>query len=82
MLKHLNICSNAMFQVYDAVLAGLKKSYEQVMKRIGDPIDDGILYGPMHSEIGVQQFKTAVAEAVKQGGKIEFGGKVRGLGSV
>lgn len=38
---------------------------------------DGVLYGPMHSQQGVEMYKNAVADAVAQGGKIECGGKVR-----
>ncbi|KAF4528730.1 hypothetical protein B566_EDAN008996 [Ephemera danica] len=64
-------------KVYDEVLGGLKKAYEQVIKRLGDPLDDGVLYGPMHSKVGVEQFQRAVDAAVQQGGKIEFGGKVK-----
>ncbi|XP_059483963.1 alpha-aminoadipic semialdehyde dehydrogenase isoform X2 [Neocloeon triangulifer] len=63
-------------KVYDEVLARLKKGYEQIINRVGDPLDSGILYGPMHSKVGVEQFKKAIAEVVKLGGKIEFGGKV------
>lgn len=64
-------------KVYDEVLGRLKKGYEQIITRIGDPLDTGVLYGPMHSQIGVDGFKKAVEQAVKLGGKIEFGGKVR-----
>ncbi|XP_043199394.1 alpha-aminoadipic semialdehyde dehydrogenase-like [Amphibalanus amphitrite] len=60
--------------LHDQVVAGLAKAYAQV--RIGDPLDDGTLYGPMHSQQGVEAYKKAVAEAVEQGGKIEYGGKV------
>jgi aldehyde dehydrogenase family 7 member A1 len=63
-------------KVYDEVLARLKKGYEQIVKRVGDPLDAGVLYGPMHSQTGIEQFKKAVDQAVKLGGKIEFGGKV------
>lgn len=46
------------------------------MKRIGDPLDKNTLCGPLHNEAAVHQFKQTVEEAVKAGGKIEFGGKV------
>ena len=59
------------------MVAGLAKAYAQV--RVGDPLDDGTLYGPMHSQQGVDAYKQAVAEAVQQGGKIEYGGKVRAV---
>jgi len=62
--------------VYDQVLAGLKKAYGSILTRIGDPLDDGTLYGPMHSKVGVEGYKKSIEEAVATGGKIEFGGKV------
>ena len=31
--------------MYDQVLAGLKKAYGSILTRIGDPLDDGTLYG-------------------------------------
>lgn len=34
------------------------------------------LYGPLHSKQAVEAYKNAIAEAVKQGGKVECGGKV------
>ena len=34
-----------VFSVYDQVLAGLKKAYGSILTRIGDPLDDGTLYG-------------------------------------
>ena len=63
-------------KVYDQVLAGLKKAYASIMNRIGDPLDDGTLYGPMHSKLGVEGYKKSVEEAIATGGKIEYGGKV------
>jgi len=60
--------------VHDQVVAGLVKAYAQV--RIGDPLDDGTLYGPLHSQQGVEAYKQAVQEAVSQGGSVAYGGKV------
>ena len=33
------------------VLEKLKKSYSSIMGRLGDPLDDGTLYGPLHSKV-------------------------------
>lgn len=60
--------------VYDEVVDRLKKAYASIMKRRGDPLDDGTLFGPMHSKVGVAGYKASIAEAVKLGGKVEFGG--------
>ncbi|ESN93829.1 hypothetical protein HELRODRAFT_157787 [Helobdella robusta] len=63
-------------KIHDAVVERLKKSYEQVVLRTGDPLEGNTLYGPMHSKQGVQQFQSAIQTAISLGGKIEFGGKV------
>jgi len=62
--------------VYDEVLEKLKKSYASIMKRIGDPLDDGTLYGPMHSKVGVEGYLKTLEDSKKAGGKIEFGGNL------
>ena len=52
------------------------ESFGKVVKRLGDPLDKKTLYGPLHSREAVSAFKSAIEEAVRAGGKIEFGGKV------
>lgn len=61
-------------KIYDKVLAQVIKGYGQV--RVGNALDDGVLYGPLHSKAGVELFKKTVAEATKNGGKIAVGGDV------
>lgn len=63
-------------QVYDQVLMRLKAAYGQVLSRIGDPLDKGILIGPLHSGAAVKSYQDTLSEAVKAGGTIEFGGNV------
>jgi len=63
-------------KVYDVILAKLVKAYEQLLPRTGDPIESGVMYGPLHNQMAVDQFTASVAEAVALGGQIEFGGKV------
>ncbi|XP_071442810.1 putative aldehyde dehydrogenase family 7 member A1 homolog [Hetaerina americana] len=65
-------------KVYDEVLTRLKQAYGQVMKRIGDPLEEGTLYGPLHSEVSLKKYQQTIKEAVELGGKIEYGGKVLG----
>ena len=48
-------------KVYDRVLEGLKKAYASISKRIGDPLDDGTLYGPMHSRAGIEGYKVLMS---------------------
>jgi acyl-CoA reductase-like NAD-dependent aldehyde dehydrogenase len=63
-------------QVYDEVLQRLKKAYQQTLNRIGDALDDKTLIGPLHSKQSLQKYQNTIAEIKKQGGTIEFGGKV------
>ncbi|XP_044734991.1 putative aldehyde dehydrogenase family 7 member A1 homolog isoform X2 [Chrysoperla carnea] len=65
-------------KVYDEVLSRLKKAYSQIINRIGDPLDSKTLLGPLHSAESVAKFEQTISEAQKQGGAIEFGGKVIG----
>jgi aldehyde dehydrogenase family 7 protein A1 len=44
------------------------------MKRVGHPLDSSTLYGPLHNQLAVDNYKAAVDEAVKLGGTIEVGG--------
>lgn len=62
--------------IYSTVLVNLVKAYSNVLRRLGDPLDDATLYGPMHSLTAVENFKQTISDAVNAGGKIEFGGKV------
>jgi aldehyde dehydrogenase family 7 protein A1 len=64
-------------QIHDEVVQRLVKGYEQIMKRVGDPIDPSTIYGPMHSQVGVNNYLNTVKEAEALGGKVAFGGKVR-----
>merc|ERR1711928_294666 len=60
----------------NAILSKLVKAYEQLLPRAGDPLESGVMYGPLHNQMAVDQYTAAVAQAVASGGKIEFGGKV------
>lgn len=55
----------------------MKKAYASVLPKIGDPLLSETLIGPLHTPAAVDVYKKTVAEAVKLGGTIEFGGKVR-----
>lgn len=63
--------------MYAEVLERLKKAYAQVINRIGDPLNENTLIGPLHSEVSLENFKKTIQEIEKQGGTIEFGGKVK-----
>uniref|UniRef100_A0A183C2F5 aldehyde dehydrogenase (NAD(+)) n=1 Tax=Globodera pallida TaxID=36090 RepID=A0A183C2F5_GLOPA len=64
-------------KVYDVVLKRVVKAYKQLMEtRIGDPLNEHTLVGPLHSRESVLKYKAAIAEAIASGGRVECGGKV------
>lgn len=67
---------NLIHQVYSEVVSRLKKAFAGVVSKIGDPLLAETLIGPLHTPAAVEAYKKTVAEIVKQGGTIEFGGKV------
>jgi len=52
---------------------GLIKAYQQV--RIGDPLDDRTLMGPLVTKAAVEDMMAALEKAKEQGGTILYGGK-------
>lgn len=46
------------------------------MKRLGHPLDAETLYGPLHNQQAVYNYKNSIQEATELGGTIETGGKV------
>ncbi|MBN1131790.1 MAG: aldehyde dehydrogenase family protein [Bacteroidales bacterium] len=61
-------------EVYEEVRARLVRAYQQVAKRIGNPLEEGVLVGPLVDKAAVQLFTSALAEVEKEGGNIIFGG--------
>ena len=43
--------------------------------RIGDPLEEETMYGPMHNAAGRDLFLRTIEDVKKLGGKIEIGGK-------
>lgn len=60
--------------VYDKFVERMVKAYKSL--KIGNPMDDGTLVGPLNSKMGVKQYEEGLKEIVKQGGKILVGGRV------
>lgn len=46
-----------------------------MLKRVGHPLESTTLYGPLHNQIAVNNYKNTITEAVEQGGIIECGGQ-------
>jgi len=62
----------------------LVMGYQQVMTKIGDPLKEGTLVGPLVNERAVEGFLHAIAAAKQQGGTVLVGGdraKVAGAAS-
>ena len=60
--------------VYDNLVPRLKKAYEGI--RIGDPLKDGTLVGPLIDEDSFNGMEAAIAAAKSEGGTVTGGGRV------
>jgi len=66
--------------IFNDVVNGLVAAYKQV--KIGDPLTEGVLMGPLINEQAVGNFEKAITHAKEQGGEIVYGGNVKqGLSS-
>ncbi|XP_055370858.1 putative aldehyde dehydrogenase family 7 member A1 homolog [Condylostylus longicornis] len=63
-------------KVYDEFVNRLVGKYQRVMTKLGHQLDPNTLYGPVHTEGTVKDYKETIEEAKTAGGKIEFGGNV------
>lgn len=65
--------------IYEKLVESLIKAYKKI--KIGDPLDQKNLLGPVIDQHAVEQFVKAVKAAKEQGGKILIGGnKITGKG--
>ncbi|MCK4920599.1 MAG: aldehyde dehydrogenase family protein [Bacteroidales bacterium] len=62
--------------IYEDVKTRLINAYGQVEKKIGNPLDESYLVGPMIDKTAVEVFTNALSQIEKEGGKVLFGGKV------
>lgn len=63
-------------KVYNEVKYNLIHAYEQIREKIGDPLDEQTLVGPLIDKSAVNAFTRAIEEVKKEGGKVLFGGTV------
>ena len=61
-------------KMYDTFVSKMIGAYKQI--RIGNPLEKGILMGPLVSQVAVDAYKAAIARIPKEGGEVLFGGKV------
>ncbi len=62
--------------VYDEVRDKFIAAYKGIEKRIGNPLDEDYLVGPLIDRFAVELFQNAIEQVQKEGGKILFGGQV------
>ncbi len=63
-------------KVYEEVKARLEKAYKQISTRIGNPLNEQVLVGPVADTDAVDLFKNAIEKVKQEGGTILFGGEV------
>ncbi len=59
---------------YDELVKRLVAAYEQV--RIGNPLEPGVLMGPLIDQAAVDRYRDALQEAQRAGGQVLYGGRV------
>lgn len=62
--------------IVEQALERLVAAYRQVHTKIGDPLKEGTLVGPLINDRAVDGFARAIAQAQEQGGKVLIGGRV------
>ncbi len=62
--------------VYDVFKEKLLAAYKQVIPRIGHPLQENTLVGPMIDKQAVEQYQSAIEQAQQQGGRLLFGNKI------
>jgi len=62
--------------IYDDVRDKFIAAYKNVVPRIGSPLDEDYLVGPLIDHFAVELFSNAVKQVEEEGGKILFGGDV------
>jgi aldehyde dehydrogenase (NAD+) len=60
--------------VYENFVSRMTAAYKQI--RIGNPLEQGVLMGPLVSQAAVDAYASAVARVSKEGGSVLYGGKV------
>jgi aldehyde dehydrogenase (NAD+) len=62
--------------IYDQVRDSFVKAYEKIADKIGSPLDEKFLVGPLIDGHSVALFQDAVRRVKEEGGKVIFGGQV------
>ena len=59
--------------IFETFSSGLKNAYQQI--KIGNPLQEGILMGPLIDQGAVEHMQAALTQLKAQGGKIIYGGE-------
>ena len=62
--------------IYDEFKDKMINAYKKIKTRIGSPLDPETLVGPLHDIHAVNQFKHAIEQVEKEGGKVIYGGEI------
>lgn len=62
--------------IYEKVKNKLTVAYKSISNKIGNPLQKGILVGPLIDNIAVQQFKYAIEKVKEEGGTVLTGGEL------
>ena len=62
--------------IYDQVRDKFIAAYKNIVPRIGNPLDEDYLVGPLIDKFAVELFTNAVKQVQEEGGKVLFGGEV------
>lgn len=62
--------------IYEEVKSKFVAAYEKISTKVGSPLDERFLVGPLIDKNSVKLFRNAVEKVQKEGGKILFGGQI------
>ena len=61
--------------IYDGFVKRMVDAYQKIATRMGDPLHEDTLLGPLHTKKAVQDYLNGIEKIKKQGGNILVGGK-------
>jgi len=64
--------------IYEKVKNALIKAYQSLKKKIGNPLDNNTLVGPLIDQAAVNAMKNRLKKVQEEGGKVIFGGESLG----
>jgi len=62
--------------IYDQVRDKMISAYSSLQHKVGNPLNENNLIGPLIDEHSVKLFRNAVEQVEKEGGKVLFGGQI------